>query len=71
MMPPNEKPIMFIEEMYGFFFKYNMTSSAPLRPKVCISTFFYFINVSRDRKLIAVKVLMKDLILAMSFWLPL
>jgi hypothetical protein len=66
IMPPIEKPIMLIDWMYGFFYRYLLIYYAPFLPSVSMSWFFSLLSVYSGRKLIVVKVLIKDLILAMS-----
>lgn len=66
IMPPIEKPIMLIDWMYGFFYRYLLIYYAPFLPSVSMSWFFYLLSVYSGRKLIVVKVLINDLIFAMS-----
>lgn len=66
IIPPNEKPIMLIDWIYVFFWRYFFIYYAPFFPKVSMSLFVSVFIVYKGKKLIAVKVLIKDLILAIS-----
>jgi hypothetical protein len=66
MIPPSENPIILIDCIYGFFYKYFYISSAPLFPKEEISLFPSLLNVYKGRKFIDVKVFINDFIFAIS-----